>query len=162
MSPARRNRLNRDPAVDVEVVGAARGESRNDLRRRPGHLFDDASADRGQVDGATAQDHDALVAIRPGPEGQNLLEGLATDHERIDAGDELVVAVGLAAARRQPVEIAVRSRNEAVDAGADKDGDRQSRSDSLSGSLRPDCQRPAARPGSRCPVWRAAHAQLLA
>src|SRR5712692_3084825 len=113
--------LNRDPTVDVEVVGTTSSKLRNDLSRRPGHLCHNASAGRGQVDGATTQDHYALVTIWPGPKGQNLLEGLATYHNRIDAGYKLVVAVGFAAARRQPVEIAVRSRNEAVEAGADKD-----------------------------------------
>src|SRR2546427_427487 len=68
-----------------------------------------------------ALNHYALVAIWPGSKGKTLLEGLATDHNGIDACDELVVAVGFATARRQPVEIAVRPRNEAVDAGADKD-----------------------------------------
>src|SRR5713226_5731499 len=53
--------LNRDPTVDVEVVGTTGSELRDDLRRRPGHLFDNASAGRGQVDRATAEDHYALV-----------------------------------------------------------------------------------------------------
>src|SRR5712692_3277092 len=113
--------LNCDPTVDVEVAGTTSSELRNDLSRRPGHLFNNASAGRGQVDGATTQDHYALVTVWPGLKGQNLLEGLATYHKGIDACYELVVAVGFAAARRQPVEIAVRSRNEAVEAGADKD-----------------------------------------
>src|SRR5207245_439376 len=112
--------LNRDPAVDVEMMGTSGRELRNDLGRSPGHLFNGA-AGRGQVDGATTQNHNALVSIWPGPQGQNLLEGLATDHDGIDACHELVVAVGFATALRQPVEIAVRSRDEAVDAGADKD-----------------------------------------
>jgi hypothetical protein len=113
--------LNRDPTVDVEVVGTTGSELRNDLSRRPGHLFDNASAGRGQVDGATAQDHYALVTIWPGPERQNRLEGLSTYHNHIDARYKFVVAMGFAAARRQKVKIAVRSRNEAVEAGADKD-----------------------------------------
>jgi hypothetical protein len=113
--------LNCDPTVDVEVVGTTSSELRNDLSRRPGHLFNNASIGRGQVDGATTQDHYALVAIWPGPKGQNLLVALATYHNRIDALYKLVVAVGFAAAGRQPVEIAVRSRNEAVEARADKD-----------------------------------------
>src|ERR1019366_1155223 len=41
--------------------------------------------------------------------------------QRIDASDELVVTVGFAAALRQKVEIAVRPRDEAVDADPDKD-----------------------------------------
>jgi len=125
--PRSQEPLNRDPAVDVEVLGPTNSESRNDLGRWSGHLFNNGSAGRGRVDGVTTQDHDALVTIGPGPEGQNLLEGLATYHNRIDACHELVVAVGFAAALRKKVEIAVRSRDEAVDAGADKDGYRHRR-----------------------------------
>jgi hypothetical protein len=119
--PRAQEPLNGDPTVDVEVVGTTSSELRDDRSGRPGHLFNNASAGRGQVDGATTQDHDALVTIWPGPKGQKRLEGLATYHKRIDACHELVVAVGFAAARRQPIEIAVRSRNEAVEAGADED-----------------------------------------
>ncbi len=88
--PRAQEPLNRDPTVDVEVVSATGSELRNDLSRRPGHLFNNASAGRGQVDRATTQDHHALVTIWPGPKGQNLLEGLSTYHERIDACDKLV------------------------------------------------------------------------
>ena len=80
-------------------MGTTSSELRNDLSRRPGHLFNNASAGRGQVDGATTQGHYALVTIWPGPKGQNLLEALATYHKRIDACYKLVVAVGF---RRPP------------------------------------------------------------
>src|SRR6266542_6543358 len=83
--PRAQEPLNRDPTVDVEVLGTTSRELRDDLSRRPGHLFNNASAGRGQVDGAATQDHYALVTIWPGLKGQNLLEGLATDHNRIDA-----------------------------------------------------------------------------
>ena len=58
--------LNRDPTVDIEVVGTTGSELRNDLGRRPGHLFNSAFAGRRKVDGATAQDHYAFVTIGPG------------------------------------------------------------------------------------------------
>jgi hypothetical protein len=64
MSPAQEP-LNRDPTVDVEVAGTASSELRNDLSGRPGHLFNNASSGRGQVDRATTQDHYALVTIWP-------------------------------------------------------------------------------------------------
>src|SRR5258705_7168336 len=118
--PRAKEPLNGDPTVDVEVVGTTSSKLRNDLSRRPSHLFNNASAGRGQVDWATTQDHYALLTIWPGLKGQNLLEGLATYHKRIDACYKLVVAVGFATAFRQPVEIAVRSRNEAIKAGSDK------------------------------------------
>ena len=94
--------LNCDPTVDVEVVGTAGTKLRNDVSRRPGHLFHNASGPE-QVDGATTQDHHAFVTIGPVFHGQNRLEGLATYHNRIDSCYELVVAVGLASARRQKV-----------------------------------------------------------
>src|SRR6266567_6585062 len=108
------------------MVGTTSSELGNDIGRRPGHLFNYASDGRGKIDGATTQDHYALVTIWPGPKGQNLLEGLATNHNRIDACNKLLVSVGFAAALRQKVEVAVRSGNETVEAGADKDGYRHS------------------------------------
>jgi hypothetical protein len=69
--------LNRDATVDVEVLCAAGSELRNDLHRGPGHLFHNAPAGRGQIDGAITQNHYALVTIWPGPQSQNRLEGLA-------------------------------------------------------------------------------------
>ena len=57
-------------------------------------MFNKASNDRGQVEGATTQDYDALVGIWPRPKSQNLRESLATYHNRIDACHEFVVAVG--------------------------------------------------------------------
>jgi hypothetical protein len=107
---------------DVELVRATRSEVRNDFSRRTSHLFNRASDCRGEIEGATTQDHNALVTICPGPKGQNLLEGLATDHNCVNACDKLVVAMRFAAARRQKIQIVIRPRNEAVDAGADKNG----------------------------------------
>ena len=98
--PCAQEFLNCDATVDVEVMSAGGSEFRNDLGGRPGHLFNHASAGRGQVDGAATQDHHALITIVPGSKGENFLEGVASDHNRIDTGNELVVAVGFTAARR--------------------------------------------------------------
>jgi|SRR5258708_6024914 len=95
--PGAQEPLNGDAAVDVEVVDAPSGELRNDPSGRSAHLFHNATAHCRQIDGTTAQDHDALVIVRPSIKGQNRLEGLAADHNRVDAGYELVVAVGFAA-----------------------------------------------------------------
>src|SRR6185295_11131308 len=119
--PCAQEFLNGDPTVDVKMMSAAGGELPSDLSRSAGHLFNSASDDRGQIERAAAQDHHALVAIRPRFESENGLESLAADHERIDACEKLVVAVGFAAALGQKVEIAVRPSNEPVEAGADKD-----------------------------------------
>ena len=39
--------LDGDAAVNIKVLGAASGESRKDVRRRPGHLLHDATDDGG-------------------------------------------------------------------------------------------------------------------
>src|SRR5580658_1460361 len=113
--------LNRDPSVDVEVVSATRGKFRNNLRRRPGHLFHHPAAHGRQVKGTAAEHDYTLISIGPRRKSQHCLEGLAADDKRIDAGEKLVVAVGFAAVCRKKVKIAVRSRNETVNAGSDKD-----------------------------------------
>jgi hypothetical protein len=83
--------LNRNAAVDVDVVGATGSELRNDLFGWSGHLFDSASAVRGQVSEATtqgsiAQHHHALVSIGPRCERKNDLKGVSAHHDCIDAG----------------------------------------------------------------------------
>src|ERR1700680_507327 len=113
--------LNRDSTVNVEVVGATSGQLRSDLSRRPGHLLDNTSVGCRQVDGTITQNHDALVTIWPGLQGENFLERIVTDHNRIDTCNKLVVAVGFTATLRQEIEIAVRSRNETVETGSNKD-----------------------------------------
>jgi hypothetical protein len=62
----------------------------------------------------------ALGNIGTEPKSENLLEVLATDHNRVQAGYALVVSVGFAAALWQKIEIAVRSSNEAVNVTAHK------------------------------------------
>jgi hypothetical protein len=83
------------------MVGATRSEFRNDFSPRPGHLFHDASARRGQVEVPAAEDDYALVAIRLRRKRQNRLEVCAPYHQRINARHELVVAVAFAAAGRK-------------------------------------------------------------
>ena len=67
--PRAQEALNGNPTVDIEVVDTTGSKLRNDVSRRPSHLFNDASADRGEVDGAATQDHNALVTIGPGVKG---------------------------------------------------------------------------------------------
>ena len=84
--PRAQEPLNRDPTVDVEVVGPTSGELRNDLSRRPGHLFNNASGSRGQVDGATTEDHYALVANMATPQRSEPSRrscGLSQAHRRL-------------------------------------------------------------------------------
>jgi hypothetical protein len=50
------------------------------------------------------------------------LERVAADDQRIDRGDEGLIAVLFPAAGRQPIEAAVGTGDEAVEAGGDEDG----------------------------------------
>src|SRR3984957_1754472 len=118
--------LDRNPAVDVDVLHSIRGEFRHNLRRFSGHLFDhssapDFSSNFGEVDWPATKDHDALVFIWPLGERQNDFVGVAANYQRIHRGHELDIAVGFAAVRGQKIERAVQPGNETVNAGADKD-----------------------------------------
>src|ERR1700722_18282506 len=105
-------------------MGPGGRKFRNNFRGRTGHLLHGPSANPGEIDGVAAEYYDALVPVGPGWESENDLESLAANHKRINVCQELVVAVGFAAVRRQKVELAVRPRDEAVNAGADKHRDR--------------------------------------
>src|SRR5262245_59965554 len=120
--PGPKESLNRDATVDVEVLGPARGKCGPDLRRGAAHLLHHASARRraGEDDGVTTQDHDLLLPVWPRLERHYRLERLPTDDDRVDARDELVVTVRLAAASGQPVQAAIRPCNEAIDARSDE------------------------------------------
>src|SRR5919112_1830680 len=70
-----------------------------------------------------AQDDDSLVAVIPLIEHHNFLERVSPHDDRIDAGNEFVIAVlcaVTAAIAHQPVKIAVRPRDESIQAHADK------------------------------------------
>jgi len=122
--PCAKKTLDGNATIDVKTMGPGGRKSRNNFRRRTGHLLHGPSANPGEIYGVAAEYYDALVPVGPGWESENDLESLAANHKRINVGHELVVAVGFAAVRRQKVELAVRPRDEAVNAGADKHRDR--------------------------------------
>jgi hypothetical protein len=103
------------------MVYARLAELRHDVGGLPGPLLDarPTRTRAREIQGMAAQDHDALAAVGPLAEREHRLVRLPPDHDRVDAGDELVVAVGLGV-RGQPVEIAVQARDEAVNARADE------------------------------------------
>src|SRR5262245_17861869 len=99
---------------------AASGKLRHDLgrgARHPPHHSPDGSG-RG---GTRTENENGFLAVGPRAKAQDRLEGLAADDQRIHSGHELIVAVRLAV-RREPIESAISSSNETVEAGADKDG----------------------------------------
>ena len=107
MSPASKKPLNGDPAIHVNMPDAASGKLRHDFGRIPRHTLHHGPG-RSGGERASAEHEDGLLTIGPRVEGQDRLEGLAADDQRIHRGHELVVAVGFAAARRQEIEIAIR------------------------------------------------------
>ncbi len=69
-----------------------------------------------------AQYKHRLLTIGPGIVGQDCLESVPADDQRIDSGHELKVAVGFATAWREKIQATVDSSNETVKASANKDG----------------------------------------
>ena len=87
------------------------------------------------VERTRAEHDDALAGVRPGVELHDDVVGVATDDERVDARHEGRIAVLLAPAGRQEVEVSVGPGEEPVQARPDEDrrADRvQSRRKSLS------------------------------
>ena len=109
------------PTVNVEVVGAAGRQFCDNLRRLSAHLLDHDSAHDRQIEWAAAQHHDALLTIGPDGIVEDNLEGLVSDHDRIDGLDELVIAMRFAAAWRQKIKGAVRPCEKAIQTGSNKD-----------------------------------------
>src|SRR2546427_1464195 len=70
----------------------------------------------------SAEHENGLLPIGPGAKGQDRLESLAADDQRIHRCHELIVAMGFATARREEIEVTIHSGNEAVEARANKDG----------------------------------------
>ena len=114
--------LDRHASVDIEISHSTLGKPSYDLPWRAGHRFTHGALRRNDPRWCAAQDDDRFGTIRPLRKAQHRLEGLAADDERVDRRDELVVAVIFDVATRQPVERAVLTRDEAVEARRDEDG----------------------------------------
>jgi len=113
--------LNRDPAIDVDVPDAPRGKPCDDLAWTPRHMLDNRAGRRCRK-GVTAEHKHRLLTVRPRVERQDRVVCLTAQHQRIDGGHELGVAMGFPATRRKEIEVAVLSSDEAVEARAHKDG----------------------------------------
>src|SRR5262245_14367997 len=97
--PGAEEPLNRDPTVYVDMVEAAVFEVRQDVGGVSRHALHDGAL-RSGGERARAEHEHGLLAVRPRFETQDRLEGLAPDDERIHRGEELLVTMGFAAARR--------------------------------------------------------------
>src|SRR5215472_2588467 len=72
---------------------------------------------------ATGADDHPLAAVRPLRKTKHGIVCSAADYHRVDAGEEVTIAVVLAVKRLEPVEAAVRPGDEAVEADANEDGE---------------------------------------
>src|SRR3954470_4365268 len=112
--------LNGDPAVDVGMGHATLREPRGDLLWRSLQVLDIGAGGCGS-DGATTEDENPLVPVGPGLETEDGLVGVAPDHQRVDRGNERLVAVLLTATGWKPIERAIRPGDEAVHTDSDED-----------------------------------------
>src|SRR6266480_3265742 len=119
--PGLKKPLNRDPAIHVNVSDAPSCKLHHDVRWRPGHALH-RSAGGCRSERMSAEHKHRLRPIGPGAKGQDSLERLAPDDYRIHRGHELIVAVWFATARFEKIELTVGPSDEAVEAGANKDG----------------------------------------
>jgi len=113
--------LDGQPAVDVEVLEAARLESRHDLLRRARHPLDGRAGRRRSQPAPAEHDH-RLGSVRPGLEGPDHFVRLPSHDQCVHRGHELLEAVGLVAAHVEKVERVIRPGDEPVNTGADEDG----------------------------------------
>src|SRR5262245_4315400 len=108
------------------MAGTGSHKRGSNLRWGPGHQIHDTPArlSNRQIDWAMTQHDHSLVSVIPLAEGQNFLKRPPSHDDRINTGNELIVAMlcaVTAAIPHQPVEIAVRPRDESVETDAYKD-----------------------------------------
>jgi hypothetical protein len=70
-----------------------------------------------------AEDDDGLRSVTPPAESEDDLIGTAADEDDVDAGIELLEAVGFLFAGFEEVEAVVKAGEKAIDADAAKDGE---------------------------------------
>src|SRR3989442_4734317 len=112
--------LDREPAIDVDMLDAARLERRHDVGRSSGHLLHYCPR-RMRSNRPTAEHEDRLLSVGPLVKAEGRLEGLSPDDQCIHRGHEFLVAMRFNLGWEK-IEGAVGSSDEAVEAGANKDG----------------------------------------
>src|SRR5438128_3699071 len=112
--------LDREPAIDVDMLDAAHLELRHDVGRSSGHLLHYCPR-RSRSNRTTAEHEDRLLSVDPLVKAEGRLEGLSADHQCIHRGHEFLVAMRFNLGWEK-IEGAVGSSDEAVEAGANKDG----------------------------------------
>ena len=96
--PGLKKPLNGNPAVHVDMPDAASSKLRHDFVWSPEHTLH-YTPDRGGAVQASAKHENGLLTIRPRVKGQDGLESLAADDQRIHSGHEFIITMGFAAAR---------------------------------------------------------------
>jgi hypothetical protein len=117
----REESLNRDPAIYVSVLEAARFELPYDFGRFTRHLLDHPFVDRRKIKRTTAQYNYRLLFVKRLTERQYNFEGLAADHDDIDAGIEVLETVRLLLTRMQEIEGVVWPSKKTIDAHSAED-----------------------------------------
>src|SRR5206468_10146964 len=102
------------------MLDAARLEPRHDVGRSSGHLLHYCPR-RSRSNRTTAEHEDRLLSVGPLVKAEGRLEGLSADDQRIHRGHEFLVAMRFNL-DWEKIEGAVGSSDEAVEAGANKDG----------------------------------------
>jgi hypothetical protein len=125
--PRAQELLNGDATVDVRVMRAGGGELGDNVGRIARHLFQFGAANAGEVEPPTAEDYNALVAVRPIGKRENSFKRFATDYENVHTSEEFVETVRFSTVAGQEIELTVWPSDEAVDAGADEHGSEHGR-----------------------------------
>ena len=107
--PGREKALNGQAPVDIEMPHPPRGEPLDDLVRGGGHHRAHGAGRCLKACGIRTEHDDRLRPVGPFGKCEDSLKCLAANHQRVDGGHELGVAVGLAAALWQ-LEAAMRDR----------------------------------------------------
>src|SRR5207247_6643938 len=102
------------------MLDAARLEPRHDVGRSSGHLLHYCPR-RSRSNRTTAEHEDRLLSVGPLVKAEGRLEGLSADDQCIHRGHEFLVAMRFNLGWEK-IEGAIGSSDEAVEAGANKDG----------------------------------------
>lgn len=120
-APGAEEALNRDAAIHVRVANPPGIKLDHNVGWFPGHALYDRTV-RHPRKGASAEYKDRLLSVRPLGKGQNRFISVATNHQCIHAGEELLVTVRFTASGWEKVERAIGPGEVAVEARAHKDG----------------------------------------
>jgi hypothetical protein len=119
--PSSQERLYGDAAIDIGMLETPLIQVAKNGHRCSREPLDDCAC-RSGLQRAAAENEDRCFSVRPGVKGEDHLVGVASHHNRINRGDEFVVAVRFATARRKEIESPIQACHESVDANTNEHG----------------------------------------